>query len=99
MITQDARLRMQGRHKSLDKHLKHSIRWLESISGVTKVVLGISESCRHKFTPGTLRFKMDVAGGIKINAYSGNGVMDVFVKIDPITEREAVKEKIKSRYL
>ena len=42
---------------------------------------------------------MDVAGGIKINAYSGNGVMDIFVKIDPITEREAVKEKIKFRYL
>lgn len=89
---------MRGRHKSLDKHLKHSIHWLEQQPGVTKVVLGISESCRHRYSPGHLRFKMDVDGGIKINAYSGNGVMDIFVRIDPISQREVIKARLLEKF-
>lgn len=88
---------MKGRHKSVDKHLKKNIQWLEKVPSVTKVVLGISEACRHRYAPGYLRFKMDVEGGVKMNGYSGNGVMDIFVRIDPIEEREAVKEKIRER--
>lgn len=89
---------MRGRHQSLDKDLKRSIRWLESVYGVKKIVIGISESCRHKYAPGHLRFKLDVEGGFKINGYSGNGVVDLFIKIDPLTERETVKSKIESHY-
>lgn len=91
---------LQGKHKSMGKALKRSVQWLESLPSVTKVVLGFSESCRHKYAPGHIRFKMDVDGGIKINGYSGNGVTDIFVKIDPIEERESIKalllEKFKS---
>ena len=89
----------KGKHTSLDKAMKPSIRWLENMSCITKVVLGISESCRHKYAPGTLRFKMDVDGGIKLNGYSGLGVTDIFIKIDPITERERIKALIKERFL
>ncbi len=78
--------------------MKPSIRWLENMCCITKVVLGISESCRHKYAPGTLRFKMDVDGGIKLNGYSGLGVTDIFIKIDPITERERIKALIKERF-
>lgn len=78
--------------------MKPNIRWLESMPCITKVVLGISESCRHKYAPGTLRFKMDVDGGIKINGYSGLGVTDIFIKIEPITERERIKTLIKERF-
>lgn len=85
---------MKGRHTSVDKHLKRNILWLEELPGVKKVVLGISEACRHRYTPGHIRFKMDVEGGIKINGYSGIGVTDIFVKIDPISEREGIKAKI-----
>ncbi len=62
-----------GKHTTLDKHVKRSIAWIETIPAVTKIVLGFSESCRHKYPPGHLRIKMNVRGGIKINAYSGAG--------------------------
>lgn len=89
---------LQGRHKSLDKHVKRSIAWIEAIPSVKKVVLGFSESCRHKYSPGHIRFKMDVDGGIKVNSYSGNGVTDIYIKVEPISERENVKEMIASRF-
>ena len=87
-----------GRHKSLDKEVKRSVQWLMRYDFITKVVIGISESCRHKYAPGTLRWKSDVPGGIKINAYSGNGVTDIFIKIDPIEKLEAVKDLINARF-
>lgn len=89
---------MKGKHTSVDKHLKRNILWLESLPGVAKVVLGISEACRHRYAPGQIRFKMDVEGGIKVTGYSGIGVIDIFVKIDPILERENVKSKIVDRF-
>lgn len=88
----------KGKHKSLDKAVKPNIRWLESMPCIKKVVLGISESCRHRYAPGTLRFKSDVDGGIKINGYSGLGVTDIFIKIDPISERERIKQLILERF-
>jgi hypothetical protein len=87
-----------GRHQSLDSHVKKSLQWLQGIQGVAKVVIGISESCRHRFPPGYIRFKLDVEGGIKMNGYSGNGVTDLFIKIEPITERENVKLAIAKRF-
>lgn len=89
---------MKGRHQTLDKHLKSHILWVEHIPGVQKVILGISEACRHKYPPGHIRFKSDVDGGIKVNGYSGKGITDIFIKIDPISERESVKEKIAERF-
>lgn len=71
----------KGKHKSVDKELKPSIQWLESFEAVEKVVLGLCESARHSYKPGTLRYQMDRPGGIKIKAYGGNGVIDIFVKV------------------
>ena len=89
---------MKGRHTSSDKHLKNHILWIENLVGVQKVVLGISEACRHKYPPGHIRFKMDVDGGIKVNGYSGKGITDIYIRIDPIEKREAVKLKISERF-
>lgn len=89
---------MRGRHTSLDKHLKPSIAWIETIPWVSRVVLGFAESCRHKYSPGHIRWKQDVAGGIKINAYSGNGIIDIFIKIEPISHRNEVKELLLKRF-
>ncbi len=89
---------MKGRHTSTDKHLKNNILWIENLPAVQKVVLSISEACRHKYPPGHIRFKSDVDGGIKVNGYSGTGVIDIFIKIDPITERDAVKKAIGERF-
>lgn len=89
---------MRGKHTTLDKHLKGHIRWVENIPEVQKVVLGISEACRHKYPPGHLRFKMDVDGGIKVNGYSGKGVIDIFIKIEPISKREEIKKMLEERF-
>lgn len=89
---------LQGRHKTLDKHVKRSVAWLETIPSITKVVLGFSENCRHRYAPGHIRCKQNVRGGIKVNAYSGLGVTDIFIKIDPIEEREMVRELILDRF-
>ena len=87
-----------GKHQSMDKNLKRSISWLKKIPSVTKIVLGFSECCRHKFSPGFLRFKSDVDGGIKINGYSGKGVTDIFVKIEPISQRDTVKAHLLKKF-
>lgn len=90
---------MKGKHTTLDKNLKNSVLWLEGLPGVNKVILGISEACRHRYTPGHLRFKREVEGGIKLNGYSGNGIIDIFVRIDPIEKRESIKIQIEKRFL
>jgi hypothetical protein len=87
-----------SKHQSLDKHVKLNITWVKTLPAVTKIVIGFSEACRHKYPPGHIRFKSDVDGGIKINGYSGKGVTDLFIKIDPITERENVKMAIQKRF-
>ncbi len=89
---------MKGKHTSLDKDLGRSISWLEKVASVSKVVLGFSECCRHKYPPGHIRFKADVSGGIKINGYSGKGVTDIFVRIVPIEDREQIKLLIDKRF-
>jgi hypothetical protein len=89
---------MRGRHKSLDKHLKNEIAWVERLPGVQKVILGFSEACRHRYPPGHLRFTADVDGGIKMTGYSGKGVIDLFIRIDPLDAREDIKRRIAQRF-
>lgn len=88
----------KGRHKTLDKHLKGHVLWVENLSGVKKVILGISEPCRHKYPPGHIRFKTDVEGGFKVNGYSGVGVIDIFIKVEPIEIRDSIKDRIAERF-
>ncbi len=89
---------MKGKHTSLDKALKPSILWIENLSSVSKVILGFSKACRHKYPPGHIRYKKDVDGGIKVNGHSGNGVVDIFIRISPIEERDLIKESIQNRF-
>lgn len=89
---------MFGKHKSLDKDLKTSMKKVSTIPEVSKIVLGFSECCRHKYPPGHIRFKQDVDGGIKVNGYSGKGVTDIFIKITPLSDKEKVKTKLKTLF-
>jgi len=82
----------------MGKDLKRSVKWLETIPSIKKVVLGFSEACRHKYAPGCIRFKMDVDGGIKVNGYSGKGVTDIFIKIEPIENREKIKAMLLKKF-
>jgi len=88
----------KGRHTTLDKQLKRNVLWIEKIASVSKVVLGFSECCRHKYPPGHIKFKLNVTGGIKVNGYSGKGVTDIFIKINPITDREQIKNIIATKF-
>lgn len=87
----------KGKHKSVDKELKTSISWLESLPAVEKIVLGLAESARHSFTPGVIRYQMDTLGGIKVKAYGGKGVMDIFIKVSE-ENKEELLSKIKKRW-
>ena len=88
----------KGRHKSLGPILKRSVKWLESFESVKKVILGFTEACRHKYTPGHLKVLGDKPGGIKLKAYSGNGVVSIFVKIEPIEDRDEIKSKLEEKF-
>ena len=89
---------MHGRHKSLDKNLKKSIKWIYKQKSVTKVILGFSENCRHKYSPGYIKFKHNVKKGMKVNGYSGKGITDIFIKIDPVSQRSFVKNRISQHF-
>jgi len=82
----------------MGKELKRSVKWLETLPPIKKIVLGFSEACRHKYPPGHIRFKMDVDGGIKVNGYSGKGVTDIFIKIEPIENREKIKTMLLEKF-
>lgn len=87
----------RGKHKSLTSDLDRSVRWLESLPAVTKVVLGRTENCRHTYSPGFIRHQRDIPGGFYIKGYSGNGVVDIYVGVEP-SERENVKALILERF-
>lgn len=87
----------RGRHKSVDKELKLSIIWLESLPESTKVILGLCESARHAYAPGTLRYQTTVAGGIRVIAYGGKGIMNLYVKVSD-SDRDVLISKIRNRW-
>ena len=89
--------RKRGRHQSLSKVLDVSVRWLEARDDVRKVILGRTESCRHAYPPGHLRVRRPTDAGLHVNGYSGNGVVDLFLVIDP-ADRGAVTTAIAERF-
>ena len=88
----------KAKHQSIEKELKRNLLWLEKLDCITKVVIGISEACRHRYSPGVIRFRSDVDGGIKVNGYSGKGVTDIFLRLDPMSKREEIKAVIAERF-
>ena len=84
-------MKKRGQHTSVSRELKQAIKWLESLPYVTKVVFGRCEGCRHAYSPGTIRYSGDAPGGIKIKAYSGNGVMDIYAKVDAAHKDTLIK--------
>ena len=88
----------RGRHKTVLKELKQSVSWLEAQGAVQRVILGRTENCRHAYTPGHLRVKSEVLGGLKVVGYGGEGVQDYFVKVQTPEGIEAVKRLILDRF-
>jgi hypothetical protein len=81
----------RGQHKSLCKDGERAARWIESFECVSKLILGRSEACRHKYAPGTLRITSSIAAGFNVKIYGGKGITDGFVYVPP-----ECKETIKS---
>ena len=80
-----------GKHMNVTKEMKH---WIENVrrnKNVNKVILGIAENARHKYTPGTILFRQFTDTGLQFRAYTGRGVRDVFVCCDP-EHRELLKQ-------
>jgi hypothetical protein len=88
----------KGKHKTVRTELKQSVVWLESLTEVRRVILCLTENCRHKYSPGTLRYRRDSPGGALLNGYHGNGITDIFIHIDPIERKMDVLKMIKERY-
>lgn len=81
----------RGKHKSIAKELKKNIAWLENQGA--KIIIGISECARHKFSPGTIRLVNETEAGFKAIGYSGNGIMNLFIVVKDAELREKIKEK------
>lgn len=79
------------------KELKKGLAWLESLPEVKKIFLGMSASARHAYTPGAIRYQMDVTGGVKVIGYTGNGVVNIVVTIDAAHKQEFL-EKLASKW-
>ena len=81
----------RGKHKSIPKELKKTIAWLEKEGA--KIVIGLSECARHKYAPGSIKILSETEAGFKANAYSGNGVMNIFIVVKTDELRDKIKEK------
>lgn len=84
-------------HGRADHESEPSLKWLESQPSVLKLILGRSESCRHKYKPGTIRVTTEAPGGFKIKVYGGVGVIDGYVKVAD-EDKEELAERIKERF-
>lgn len=91
-------MRDRGRHTTLDASLKPEVAWLESRAEVSRVILGLAEACRHAYAPGTLRPTRIDRGGFHAIAYSGNGIMNLFVVVDNENSINSVMELMRKRY-
>lgn len=89
--------RKRGRHTSAGKELEHSIRWLEGLPYVEKVVLHLAEACRTQYPPGHLRATREAPGGVKLVGHSGNGIVNLFVRVDD-AHKSALLAAIEERY-
>lgn len=74
--------RKRGKHTSAGKDLEHTIRWLERLKYVERVVLNLAEACRTQYPPGHLRYTRDAPGGVKLVGHTGNGIVNIFVRLE-----------------
>ncbi len=82
---------VRAKHKSVPKELKKNFSWLEK-QGI-KLVLGICECARHRYSPGTIRLVRDTDAGYKAIGYTGNGIMNFFIVVQDEELKEAIKER------
>ena len=77
----------RGRHQSTSKECRRVIREIESIPGVTGVIIGRSyggKSLGKNSRTGAVRVQRGVPGGLKAVAQTEKGIQELFVRIEEI---------------
>jgi hypothetical protein len=87
-------IKISGRHKSIPSEVKRSL--TNCLPKGTKVVMTDICSCRHKFRPGLLKV-ISISGlGVKIRAYFGSGIVNIFLKFENADLLDGAVYKINS---
>lgn len=85
----------RGKHRSACPKSERAIKRLERNSKVLGTKFGATDNCRTTYTPGHLKFQRNVDAGIKINAFTENGLISVYVYCNE-NDREYVKSLLDS---
>lgn len=88
----------RGKHTTIAGKLGRSVKWLESVDGVHKVVLGITSACRHKYSEGYIKVLGDNRGGFRARGYSSIGVVELFIRIYSDKKKVLILEQIEDKF-
>ncbi len=81
-------------YHTVAKDLKKVIKKIEKILYVTKVKITVSESCRHRFSPGKFKIQRIVESGIRAKGFTGYGVQYFYIYIEPVSKISQVVQEI-----
>ena len=70
-------IKISGRHKSVPRELKRALK--QALPADTKIVMNDICSCRHAYSPGTLRVTAVENLSIKLRGYFGSGIVNFYV--------------------
>lgn len=85
-----------GKHHCVIKDLKRWLKLAKKQPEVSKIILGVSENSRHKFTPGDVIFKQYIDNGLYFTGYTGNGIRKVYILCED-KYKEYLKEKLSTK--
>jgi hypothetical protein len=83
---------MSGRHTSVPSELKKTLKRV--LPKDAKIVLNDICSCRHKYTPGTVRVTEHTHNTLKLRGYYGSGIANFFVKCADEAEIQGIMTKL-----
>lgn len=81
----------RGRHTSSCPKSNRRVKKLEKDDRVTGTKFGSTENCRTQYTPGHLKFQRYVDAGMKVNCFTENGIITLYVYCD-----QEYKEEVRS---
>jgi hypothetical protein len=87
----------RGKHRSSCKDGERTLRWLESLPEVEKVILNHTRGCSHRFPPGHLRFQQAKQGGLTASLHVSYGVTNLFIGISD-DNTNLLLEKIREKF-
>ena len=89
-------IKISGRHKSIPREIKISLN--QVLDKNAKVIMEDICSCRHAYKTGRLKIVEDFHRYIKLRAYYGSGVVNLFIKFESSEAKDITKSKIESKW-